>query len=165
MNGIAMTLAELHDAETALARAFRGVARRQAADHGTHYPCRTLSQQCERRARSVRGLARRYDKNLSAPRRPEALSVAAGSMQQWFSELTGRRPASGLLLLRDLRSLLLKTQAAEVHWLLLGQAAQAVRDRVLLDAVTDLHAEVGTQLKWIRTRLKEAAPQALASTS
>lgn len=165
MNGIAMTLAGLHDAETDLARAFRGVARRQAADHGTHYPCRALSGQCDQRAQSVREFARRYDKNLAAPRQADSLAAGAGSILQWFSELTARRPASGLLLLRDLRGLFLKAQAAEVHWLMVGQAAQAVRDQLLLDGVTELHAEVGTQIKWIRTRLKEVAPQALSSTS
>lgn len=165
MKGIAMALAELHDAETDLARAFREVARRQAADHGTHYPCRTLAQQCDQRAQSVREFARRYDKRLAVPRQPDGLAGGAGSVLQWLCELSARRPTSGLLLLRDLRSLFLKAQTAEVHWLLVGQAARAVRDQVLLDGVTELHTEVGTQIKWVRTRLKEVAPQALSSTS
>lgn len=162
MNALGAALAQLHESETELARAFRRAARRQAADHGTHYPCRTLAQQCDQRARRVRALAQRHGRNIPEPHSARLLGAAAGNVRQKFSELAARRPSSGLLLLGDLRHLHLKAQAADVNWLMLGQAAQAVRDQALLDDATELHAEVAVQIKWIRTRLKEVAPQVLA---
>lgn len=166
MSKIGTVLAELHRAETGLAEAFRRVAGRHAADSGTHYPCRTLAQQCDQRARRVRDLARRHDGEFPEPHRSEAadaLSAAARSLRRTFSELLGDRPFPGLLLLHDLRRLNLKAQAVELQWTLLGQAAQTVRDKELLNEVVTLHAQALTQIKWTRTRLKEAAPQALAS--
>ncbi|MBW8800305.1 MAG: hypothetical protein JF597_44080, partial [Streptomyces sp.] len=68
----------------------------------------------------------------------------------------------GTSLLRYLRELYLKAQAVNVHWLLLGQLAQAVRDPGLLDEVTALHKETLTQIKRLKTRLKDI-PQVLAT--
>jgi hypothetical protein len=41
------------------------------------------------------------------------------------------------------------------------QAAQGVRDRELLDVVNSCENKTAHQLKWIRTMMKVAAPQAL----
>jgi hypothetical protein len=49
----------------------------------------------------------------------------------------------------------------DIAWTLVGQAAQGARDHALLAAVRRCEAETAIQLKWLRTRLKEAAPQAL----
>jgi hypothetical protein len=46
-------------------------------------------------------------------------------------------------------------------WTLVGQAAQGARDTDLLDVVQTAEGETATQLKWLKSRLKEAAPQAL----
>jgi hypothetical protein len=43
----------------------------------------------------------------------------------------------------------------------LGQVAQAKRDRELLQTVDILHRQLLTQIKWLKTRLKEASPQIL----
>jgi len=48
-----------------------------------------------------------------------------------------------------------------VTWALVGQAAQGARDLDLLDTVERCEGEVAAQLKWLRTRMKQAAPQAL----
>jgi hypothetical protein len=50
-------------------------------------------------------------------------------------------------------------------WTVIGQAAQGVRDRELLDVVNSCENEMANQLKWIRTRMKVAAPQALIVAS
>ena len=42
-----------------------------------------------------------------------------------------------------------------------GQAAQAARDAELLETVTRCHTETELQVKWLTTRIKVAAPQAL----
>jgi hypothetical protein len=161
MTKIGLLLAELHGAETELAAAFRTVADRQAADHGTHYPCLTLARQCDAHAARLRSTAERHAKELTEPHHP--LTTALGAVREKTSELLGRRPEPGLLLLRDLRQLYLAAEAVNVHWILLGQVAQAVRDPGLLEEVSALHKETLTQIKWLKTRLKEVAPQVLAT--
>ncbi len=49
----------------------------------------------------------------------------------------------------------------DIAWTLVGQAAQGARDTDLLEVVQDCEGETATQLKWLKTRMKEAAPQAL----
>ncbi|MBZ4017496.1 hypothetical protein [Streptomyces purpurogeneiscleroticus] len=165
MNKIGLLLSELHDAETDFATACRKTAERQAADHGTSYPCRTIAPQCDTHAARVRAIAERFGKRLTPPRRPPApVSSAMDSVRRTSSVLLGRRPESGLLLLRDLRQLSLAAQAVNVHWIYLGQVAQAVRDQDLLTEVTAHHKETLTHIKWIKTRMKEAGPQALTVT-
>ncbi|WP_433871086.1 hypothetical protein [Saccharopolyspora sp. CA-218241] len=68
----------------------------------------------------------------------------------------------GAELLADLRELHLRAQDVSLHWVLAGQAAQAVGDQGLLGLVSAAHAETRTQARWITTRLKQAAPQVLA---
>ncbi|POX38180.1 hypothetical protein C3486_24490 [Streptomyces sp. Ru73] len=161
-SGITLLVRELHRAETQLADAFRAVAERQAADHGTHYPCRTLADQCDQHARQIRDWAAgRFGVTLHEPQRPAPLTAAVGTLRRTSSELTGRRRVSGLLLLRDLRGLYVKAEHTSIHWVMLGQAAQALRDHDLLGHVSDCHEQTRTQAKWITTRIKEAAPQAL----
>jgi hypothetical protein len=42
-----------------------------------------------------------------------------------------------------------------------NQAAQGLRDRELIDAVARSDGETKAKLSWLRTRLTQAAPQAL----
>jgi hypothetical protein len=44
---------------------------------------------------------------------------------------------------------------------MIGQAAQGARDTELLDVVHRAEGETSIQVKWLRTRMKQAAPQAL----
>ncbi len=50
-------------------------------------------------------------------------------------------------------------------WTMIGQAAQGTRDPELLEVVEVCEAETATQMKWIETRMKQAAPQALIVAS
>lgn len=163
MNKVGAVLRELHEAEVELAQSFRAVAERQATDHGTHYTCRTLSAQCDEHAERLRALGGHYGVVLHPPKRPAVLTSAVDALRHKSSELAGRRPESGLLLLRDLRELYLKAQGVGLHWIVLGQAARALRDHDLLSEVSALHEETVTQAKWITTRIKEAAPQILVA--
>lgn len=162
MNKIGQLLDDLHDAETDLAHQYRVVAERQAAEHDVYYLCLTLAKQADEHAEHVRRIAEKFGKSLSEPGGERLTNVLAG-LRHKTSEMMGRRPEAGLLLLRDLRQLYLMAQEANVHWLALGQVAQAVRDHDLLDEVSDLHKQTLTQIKWLKTRLKEATPQVLVS--
>ena len=79
------------------------------------------------------------------------------------ADLTGHKAESGLDFLDDLRRLLLVAVDTSIRWVMVDQAAQALRDRELLDLVRECHAESEIQTKWLTTRIKTAAPQALAS--
>lgn len=79
------------------------------------------------------------------------------------SEVIGRRPESGLLLLRDLRALYVLASEASINWVILGQGAQAAKDRELLQATKECHPDTLRTLKWIDTKIKETSPQVLMS--
>ncbi len=49
----------------------------------------------------------------------------------------------------------------DISWTVVGQAAQGLRDDDLLQVVQQCEQETAIQLKWLRTRMKQAAPQAL----
>ena len=49
----------------------------------------------------------------------------------------------------------------DLAWTVAGQAAQAARDTGLLGIVHACAPETAQQLAWVRSRIKEAAPQAL----
>ena len=49
----------------------------------------------------------------------------------------------------------------DISWTLVGQAAQGARDKELPAVVRECGGETAIQLKWLKTRMKEAAPQAL----
>ena len=44
---------------------------------------------------------------------------------------------------------------------MIGQAAQGARDTGLVEVVKTCEGETSTQLKYLKTRMKQAAPQAL----
>src|SRR3954451_6609791 len=158
---IGILLGQLHDAETDLAAELREVAQRQAAEQDVFYLCGTLAQQCDEHAERVRGFASRFEHDIDEPDDEGKVANVMSLLRRKTSELVGRRPESGLLLLRDLRQLYLMAEEVNVHWLALGQVAQAVRDQDLLDDVSLLHKQTLTQIKWLKTRLGEATPQVL----
>ncbi|MCK7624386.1 hypothetical protein MUU72_14955 [Streptomyces sp. RS10V-4] len=162
MNKTGALLRELHDAETDLAKTYRSVADRQAADAGTHYPARTVAEQCDRHAERIRAWAERFDVRIHAPGTAEPLAAVRDALRHTAAEVRGDRPTPGLALLHDLCLLHEKAQAASIHWVVLGQVAQALRDRELLESGTACHDETLTQIKWITTRIKDVAPQAVA---
>jgi hypothetical protein len=102
----------------------------------------------------------------------ESVSEASGSgesgrrsgvldtVREKGSELVGRLPESGLLLLRELYVL---ASEASISWVILGQGAQAAKDRELLQAIQECHPDTLRTLKWTNTKIKETSPQVLMS--
>jgi hypothetical protein len=157
-------LVRLRELETELADDYRAVGERHAADHDVYHLCRSLALQCEEHARRLEPVAARYGEDVE--------SDGDGGTGLWSGVLervrraashVGDTPQAGLLLLRDLRSLFLSAEECSITWVMVGQAAQAARDRELLDLVRECHTETEIQVKWLTTRIKVAAPQALAT--
>jgi hypothetical protein len=86
-----------------------------------------------------------------------------GKARHRMAELVGRRPESGLLLLRDQRMMFTLAYATSFHWIVLGQVAQVMRDEDLLTMVDHNHKETLTQVKWVKSEVKVAAPQILCA--
>ena len=49
----------------------------------------------------------------------------------------------------------------EIGWTAIGQAARGLRDEGLVAVVEHGDAEIKGQIAWLRTRMKQSAPQAL----
>jgi hypothetical protein len=161
MNKIGLALKELYQAEEELADEYVKVGERLAAEHDIWYDCQRFAEQCHRHAEAIRPFAVRYEQELDPPDEDTVGETTTAALRHKLSDLLGRRPESGLLLLRSLRQLYLQAQEVSFHWIIAGQLAQATRDQELLALVDELHRETLTQIKWLKTQVKQASPQAL----
>lgn len=151
----------LHAAEIDLADDFRTVGERHAADQDVFHVCHQLAEQSAARAERLRGIAERFEVDLHEPAGKPAVDWLLATARRAAAGMVAHRSETGLLLLRDLRQLHVAAEEIDFYWILLGQAAQALRDADLLENVTDMHKQLLTQVKWLKTRAKEAAPQVL----
>ena len=142
-----------HKAELHLAEAYRGVSEGHAAEADVFHTCNTLAEQGEAHAEKLGPFVERYGEE--APAEPDRL----------YHELFGGARSGGLGLLRDLQDLYLMANACDISWTMIGQAARGVRDEELLEVVGSCEGQTATQLKWLKTRMKQAAPQALLMAS
>ena len=153
---------DVQDAEAGFARRLRAVAERHAAEHDLYHLGHTLAGQCAEHLDRLAPFADRY----GASARSDDVGESPGlleTVRRKSGELLGRSESSGLLLLKDLRSLYLAAQEVEIAWVILVQAARALRDRELLETASSCHQEAETRGKWLRTRIKETSPQVLAT--
>jgi hypothetical protein len=146
---LAHYLGLLHRSEHELAAAFRDVAAGHGDEPDVVRTCERLAEQCEEHVRALRPFVERYSED--APDEPERLHATLFS---------GTR-SGGLGLLRDLHDLYLMAAECDISWTLIGQAAQGARDTRLFEVVGHCEGESAVQLLWLRTRMKQAAPQTL----
>jgi hypothetical protein len=109
-----------------------------------------LTGQCDRHRELLAPVVARYGEaatdNEPAGLHPEGLS----------------RTRSGPVgLLRDLQDLHLLASLVGVTWAMIKQAGSALHDQELLEVAAKCDAETAVQLRWLQTRMKQAAPQAL----
>jgi hypothetical protein len=165
VNKIGLAFRELYRAEEDLADEYVKVGERLASEHEIYYGCKCFAQQCHLHAETIRTFAARYEQDLPEADESEVGQTTTAALRHRLAELLGRRPESGLLLLRSVRQLYLQAQEVSTHWLIAGQIAQATRDQELLSTVDRLHRETLTQIKWLKSQLKQASPQALVAGS
>jgi hypothetical protein len=146
---LAHYLGLLQAAQERLAAAFREVGGGHRAETDVFQMCERLAAQCDVHAERLIRFGRRYGER--ADDEPDRLHSAI---------FQGPREG-GLGLLRDLQDLYVMAAECDITWTVVGQAAQGVRDAELMELVQAGASETGRQLKWIRSRMKEAAPQAL----
>lgn len=146
---LANYLGLLHDAEGALAGAFEQVAKQHGDEPDVEHLCLLLSRQAAAHGEALAPVVERYGEQDD--REPEKLAAA---------EFDGNR-TGGVGLLRDLQDLYALACFVDITWTVVEQAAQGLRDQELLDIVQSSEQETTQQLTWLRTRIKQAAPQAL----
>lgn len=139
----------LDKAEHNLAQAFRIVGEGHAEEADIFHTCNKLALKCDQHLSMLEEVAERYGRE--APAEPDRLQLQAMDI--------ARKGSLGLL--RDLEDLYILVAACEQAWVAVGQAAQAARDSQLTDIVGQATTDCAQQRKWIQTRVKSMAAQAL----
>ena len=148
------------EAESDLADELRRVGERHAADSGVYHVAATLAARCADQAALLEQHAVRYGAGEASPGDGGA---ALERVRRMASEVLGKTAVSGMLLLADLKDLYLSAHRTELTWVVLVQAAKAARDEELVTAAEKGREEAERRWKWVRTRVKEAAPQVLVA--
>lgn len=146
---LAHYLGLLHRSEAELAEALRAVARGHGDEPDVVETCELLAAQCDVHVERLAPAVERYGEE--ADDEPERL----------HGDLFHGTRSGGLGLLRDLHDLFLMASEADISWTMVAQAAQGVRDDELMSIVAACEEETAGQIRWLRTRMKQAAPQAL----
>ncbi|MEW2330442.1 hypothetical protein AB0880_21820 [Micromonospora chersina] len=146
---LAHYLGLLHKAQERLGDAFTEVGKSHGDEPDVFHTCEKLATQCRGHAEKLEPFARRYAEE--APAEPDRL----------HSELFSGTRTGPIGLLRDLQDLYLMAAECDICWTVVGQAAYGARDEDLLGVVKACEQETAIQLTWLRTRMKQAAPQAL----
>jgi hypothetical protein len=150
---LANYLGLLHQSELDLAEGFRKVAAGHAAEVDVYHICNTLAKQCDAHAEQLGPFVDRYGEQRDEE--PERL----------YHDLFDETRSDSFGLLRDLQDLYVMTNSCDITWTMVGQAAQGAGDVELYETVNSLEGETSTQIKWLKTRMKQAAPQTLLVAS
>src|SRR5215217_7845019 len=146
---VGLAIRQVRSAEQELADELEKVGERHKTDQEVYHLTRTLADISRRNVEELAPFQERYPIS------------GASETGEYGSEMVGRRPESGLLLLRDLRKLYALASEVSIDWVILGQGAQAVKDRELLQATKECHPDTLRTLKWANTMIKNVSPQVL----
>jgi hypothetical protein len=160
---LALAIREVAHAEEQLAQELLKVGERHRTDHDVYHLTRRLSRWSQGHIAALELQAERYGADVDAGEVGRESAGPLTAIREKTAELVGRRPTSGLLLLRDLRNIHLLAAETSLNWTLLGQAAQAAKDPELLECVSLCHPETLRTMRWSLTKLKSAAPQVLTT--
>jgi len=148
-------------AERDLAGHLERLAGRHADEHDVHHLAHSQARKARTRADSLTDAARRY--GAREPRQPDPEPGVMDTVRRRAGDLMGRSAAPAVVFLDDLQEVYLVAQRAEIAWVVLLQGAKALRDGGLVEVGTTAHEACETTAKWLRTRIKVAAPQILAT--
>lgn len=156
-----LALRELHRSENSLAADLLKVADRHKVDHEIYHVARDLAHWSQQHVHELAEIGQRYGLNLKDDS-PEDSGLLS-TVRNKASELVGRRPEPGLLLLADLRHLHRVAAGVSLDWELLGPGSQAAKDSELLALTKRCHPQALHQMRWANAMLKVLSPQVLAS--
>ena len=158
---LGLTLHELHRSEMSLAADLLKVADRHKVDHEIYHVARDLARWSQQHVHALAEVGKRYGLTLTDDAKAD--SGLLGVIREKVSEVAGRRPEPGLLLLADLRHLHRVAAGVSLDWELLAQGAQAAKDSELLALTRRCHPQSLRQMRWANAMLKVVSPQILAS--
>ena len=156
-----LALRELHRSENNLTADLWKVSDRHKVDHEIYYVARDLARWSQQHVHELAEIGQRYGLKLKDDSEEDSGLLA--TVRSKASELVGRRPETGLLLLADLRHLHRVAASVSLDWELLGQGTQAAKDSELLTLTKRCHPQSLRQMRWANAMLKVLSPQVLAS--
>jgi len=151
-----LAIRELHESEDTLARSLLTMSERHRDEHEIHHVARDLTRWSYAHLGELAEEGRRYGLNLDG--KPGGSGTPAP-----LSGPAGPRTDPGMALLADLRRLYRAAAGVSLDWELLGQGAQATKDRELLALTGRCHPQTIRQMQWANAMLKSLSPQILAS--
>lgn len=158
---LTLAIRELHRSEKSLARGLLVAADRHKVEHEIYHVARDIAGWSRQHVHELSQVGNRYGLHLDDDLPDDSGPMA--SLRQKVSELAGRRPEPGLVLLADLRRLHRKAAGVSLDWELLGQGAQAAKDAELLALTKRCHPQTLRQMRWSNAMLKTLSPQILVS--
>jgi hypothetical protein len=161
MSKLPLVLRELHRSETSLARDLLALSDRHRVDGEVFFVARDIAAWSQIHVRRLAEVGKQYGAKLNPSPRWEVPAV--GALAQRVSSALRNRPVTGLVLLADLRRVHRKAAGVSLDWELLAQAAQAMKERPLLDLAMDCHPQTLRQMRWANAHLKTTSPQVIAS--
>jgi hypothetical protein len=139
----------LHRSELDLVDAFKTIADHHGEEPDVYNMCKLLASWSEEHVKDIKSLVDRYSEEKSDE--PDRLK------QSLFEQ-----PRSGsLALVRDLHDLWLLANEIHLCYIILLQAARALRDLEMEKICQQFDEQTDRQILWLLTRIKQAAPQAL----
>jgi len=150
---IADYLGLLQLSEQRLVRAFEQVRHTHPDEPDLGTMCQQFEQWSSQAARSLDPFVARYGERVEGE--PERLDEAL---------LVQRKP-NAFDLLRDLHDLWLLVNESLISVDVMEQAANALRDKALVEAIQQIRDRNKRQGDWLRTRIRQAAPQVLVVPS
>lgn len=132
-----------------LAASYRQVAQGHPEEADVVQACGLFACQCDEHERALSTLRERYGR------------VPDHEPERLHAEGLSETRSGGLGLLRDLHDLHMLADYLDIAWTLVGQAGQGARDAEVIEVVGRCEGDTRQQLRWLETRLKVAAPQAL----
>ncbi|MGI2905225.1 hypothetical protein [Tolypothrix sp. VBCCA 56010] len=139
----------VHHSEQQLSNALMMVASHHGDEPDITQTCKLLASWSRANIESLKPLIERYAEEKSDE--PERLT------QVLFKE-----PRTGsLALLRNLHDLWLLANEVQLCWMVLLQAAKALRDKELEATCVSCSGQTKRQVAWLMSRIQQAAPQTL----
>ena len=146
---LGLYLMMVRESETDLHEALLKVADHHREEPDMEEICRVLASWSEEKAGSTDRFINKYGGKRDR------------GAEKLYSELFQGPRRGGIALLRDLHNLWLLATEARICWTLLLQAAQALRDKDLIETCAQNIHQSDRQIAWLQTRSKQAAPQTL----
>lgn len=142
-------IALLHHSQQRLTEGYGAVGDAHADEPDVRIICRKFAQQTASHEAQLAPVHSRYAEETK--NEPDHL----------LSDLFDGPRSGPLGLLRDLHDLYLASTECDICWTLITQGAHGARDEELLQIASRCDGEVAVQLAWLRSRMKQSAPQAL----